>query len=107
MIKIQTTGQLTKKPKLITTRNNKQMCMSALKCNATSFNAPSPLFINYSLIAFKENAEKLGRYETGDTITVEGVLSLNEWCQEGKLYSNHQVLIESISDEMPVQQSLF
>ena len=107
MIKIQTTGQLTKKPKLITTRNNKQMCMSALKCNATSFNAPSPLFITYSLIAFEAKAEKLGRYETGDVITVEGVLSLNEWCQEGKQYSNHQVLIENITDKMPVQQSLF
>ena len=83
------------------------MCMSSIRCKATSFNASSPLFITYSLIAFKEKAEKLGRYETGDTITVEGVLSLNEWCQEGKLYSNHQVLIENITDKIPVQQSLF
>ena len=83
------------------------MCMSNIKCNATSFNAPSPLFITYSLIAFKEKAEKLAEYGSGDTITVEGVLSLNEWCQEGKLFSNHQLLVENITDKMPVQQSLF
>ena len=107
MIKTRATGQLTKKPKLLTTRNSKLMAMSSIRCKATSFNDKTPLFITYSLIAFEAKAEKLGRYETGDVITVEGVLSLNEWSQEGKQYSNHQVLIENITDKMPVQQSLF
>ena len=107
MIHTHATGQLTKKPRLITTKNNKLMAMSSIRCKATSFNDKTPLFINYSLIAFEAKAEKLGRYENGDVITVEGVLSLNKWSQEGKLFSNHKVLIERISDKIPVQQSLF
>ena len=106
MIHTQATGRLTQKPKLTTTRNNKAMCMSSIKCNATSFNDTRPLFITYSLIAFKEKAEKLAQYNAGDLITIYGELSLNEWQKEGKQFSNHQVLVESITDDIPAQETL-
>lgn len=100
MIKLTAIGQLIRTPKLTITKKGKKMCMSMIRCDATSFNDKQQLSINYSLIGFNEMAETLNKYSIDDQLAITGKLTLNEWVKNSKQYSNHQLEITDISTDV-------
>jgi single-stranded DNA-binding protein len=78
------TGKLMKPPKPGTSRTGQSYCTASVRVpiQASQDNEPDSVFA--SVIAFGEEAEKLGRLVVGDSISVSGSAKFSIWERDGK-----------------------
>lgn len=90
-------GRLGKKPELKVSVNGKTYCVVGL---ATSkFDSLTNDFVPtwHNLIAWNKTAEKLGTFEKGDQIYVDGEINVSEYKKDGNDLKSYQIICYHIT----------
>ena len=84
MFNVLITGKLLKAPKNSTGKNGSPYTTASVRVPIQGQREDEPDSVFASVIAFGEDAEKLGRLVAGDTVSVSGMARLSTWEKDGK-----------------------
>lgn len=96
MFNVLISGKLSKPPKLATGRNGQPYCTASIRVPVQGQREDEPDAVFASVIAFGEDAEKLGRLLQGDAVSVSGSARLSQWEKEGRAMTGLNVTATAI-----------
>lgn len=96
MFNVLISGKLSKPPKLGVGRNGQPYCTASVRVPVQGQREDEPDAVFASVIAFGEDAEKLGRLLQGDAVSVSGSARLSQWEKEGRAMTGLNVTATAI-----------
>lgn len=84
MFNVLISGKLSKPPRLGMGKNGQPYCTASVRVPVQGQREDEPDAVFASVIAFGEDAEKLGRLLQGDAVSVSGSARLSQWEKEGR-----------------------
>ena len=104
MFNVLITGKLTKMPKLALGKNGAPYCTAALRVPVQGNREDEPDHLFASAIAFGADAEKLGRLETGDIVSLSGNARLSHWEKDGRTQTGVNVTVNGVLTAYQIRQ---
>jgi|694.fasta_scaffold68976_5 single-strand DNA-binding protein len=96
MFNVLISGKLSKPPKSGTGKNGQPYCTASLRVPVQGQREDEPDAVFASVIAFGEDAEKLGRLLQGDAVSVSGSARLSHWEKDGRAMTGLNVTASAI-----------
>jgi single-stranded DNA-binding protein len=96
MFNVLISGKLSKPPKSGMGKNGQRYCTASIRVPVQGQREEEPDAVFASVIAFGEDAEKLGRLLQGDAVSVSGSARLSHWEKDGRAMTGLNVTASAI-----------
>lgn len=96
MFNVLISGKLSKPPKSGTGKNGQPFCTASIRVPVQGQREDEPDAVFASVIAFGEDAEKLGRLLQGDAVSVSGSARLSHWERDGRAMTGLNVTATAV-----------
>jgi single-stranded DNA-binding protein len=96
MFNVLISGKLSKPPKSGMGKNGQRYCTASIRVPVQGQREEEPDAVFASVIAFGEDAEKLGRLLQGDAVSVSGSARLSHWEKDGRAMTGLNVTASGI-----------
>lgn len=104
MFNILITGKLTKPPRHGTGKNGQPYCTASLRVPVQGARDEEPDHVFASVIAFGDDARKLGRLGQGDAVSLSGQARISQWERDDRLQVGLNVTVTGILTAYQIRQ---
>lgn len=104
MFNVLITGKLTKPPRPGTGKNGQPYCTASLRVPVQGAREEEPDHVFASVIAFGDDARKLGRLGQGDAVSLSGQARISQWERDERQQIGLNVTVTGILTAYQIRQ---